>query len=145
MEAVGVNGWIPGCVVKRMKIGLSRNPKERLAILHAYQPPVDLKIIRTIYVENMKEVETALHAEFKHCNVKLLNSKEYFDLNPIDLIRVHWAMTRYETQVSSFADIPKRAVAGGLVALLGAGLVIGYGIEKSVARPLPQQNIEDVR
>lgn len=133
IEAIGVNGWIPGCVVKRYKIGLSRNPEARLQTFHANQPPVDLRIVRTIYVERMKEVEDALHNEFKHCNVKLVKSREFFDLNPIDLARVHWAMTRHETRVWSFADVPRRAIAGGLVALLGVGLLIGYGVRESAA------------
>ncbi|MBP5976634.1 GIY-YIG nuclease family protein [Brasilonema sp. CT11] len=133
IEAIGVNGWFPGCVIKRFKIGLSRNPEARLNTFHANQPPVDMRIVRTIYVEDMKEVETALHNEFKHCNVKLLKSREFFDLNPIDLTRVHWAMTRHETRVWSFADIPKRAVAGGLVALLGVGLLIGYSVRENAA------------
>ncbi|MBP5977010.1 GIY-YIG nuclease family protein [Brasilonema sp. CT11] len=139
IEAIGVNGWIPGCVVKRYKIGLSRNPEARLTTFHANQPPVDMRIVRTIYVEDMKATETALHKEFKHCNVKLVKSREFFDLNPINLARVHWAMTRHETRVWSFADVPKRAVAGGLVALLGVGLMIGYGL-----RATPQPRLEPI-
>ena len=130
IEAIGVNGIIPGCVVKRYKIGLSRSPESRLATFHANQPPVDMRIVRTIYVEDMKSVETALHNEFKHCNVKLLKSREFFDLNPVDLARVHWAMSRHETRVWTYNDIPKRAIIGGLVALLGVGLLLGHGMRQ---------------
>lgn len=62
-------------------------------------------------------------------------------MNPVDLARVHWAMTRHETRVWSFADVPKRAVAGGLVALLGMGLLIGYGVRESAA-PQNQPQVE---
>lgn len=135
MQAEGYHGLIPGCVLTRCKIGLSRNPELRVQNFHSNQPPCNIKILRTIYVEDMKSTEDALHKEFKHCNVKLIKSREWFDINPIDLARVHWAMTRHETRVWSFADVPKRAIAGGLAALLGVGLLIGYGLRESSATP----------
>ncbi|WP_169157619.1 hypothetical protein [Brasilonema bromeliae] len=40
-------------------------------------------------------------------------------------------MTQYETRIWSFADIPKWAIADGLVALLGVGLLIRNGIREN--------------
>jgi hypothetical protein len=128
--AEGYHGWIPGCVLKRVKIGLSRNPEARLETFHSNQPPCNLRILRTIYVEDMGEVENKLHQVFKNSNVKLKKSREFFDLMPWQMVQVHWLMTQHETKVWSYADIPKRAFVGGLIALLGVGVMIGH-----VARP----------
>ena len=131
IEAVGVNGWLPGCVVKRYKIGLSRNPEGRLQTFHANQPPVDMRIVRTIYVDDMKSIEDILHNTFKHCNVKLLKSREFFDLNPLDLARVHWMFNQYDSKRNH--KISPRVIGGAIVALLGVGLLIGYGLRESTA------------
>ena len=64
--AEGYHGWIPGCVLKRVKIGLSRNPEARLETFHSNQPPCNLRILRTIYVEDMATVEAKLHQIFKN-------------------------------------------------------------------------------
>ena len=128
--AEGYHGWLPGCVLKRVKIGLSRDPEARLETFHSNQPPCNLRILRTIYVEDMAEVEGKLHQIFKNSNVKLKKSREFFDLMPWQMVQVHWLMTQHETKVWSYADIPKRALAGGLIALLGVGVMIGH-----IARP----------
>ncbi|WP_414589125.1 GIY-YIG nuclease family protein [Scytonema sp. PCC 10023] len=139
--AEGYHGWVPGCVLKRVKIGLSRNPEARLETFHSNQPPCNLRILRTIYVENMAEVEQRLHQVFKNSNVKLKKSREFFDLLPWQMAYLHWLMSQYEVKVWSYADIPKRAIAGGLVALLGVGLLVGYGIRESTT-PQLEQTIE---
>ncbi|NEQ19574.1 MAG: GIY-YIG nuclease family protein [Microcoleus sp. SIO2G3] len=139
--AEGYHGWLPGCILKRVKIGLSRNPEARLDTFHSNQPPCNLRILRTIYVEDMAEVEQRLHQIFKNSNVKLKKSREFFDLLPWQMAYLHWLMSQHEVKVWSYADIPKRAIAGGLVALLGVGLLIGYGIREN-ATPQLRQGIE---
>lgn len=139
IEAVSVHGIIPGCVLRRVKIGLSRNPEARLETFHSNQPPVDMKILRTIYVENMAETETYLHQVFKNSNVKLKKSREFFDLMPWQMAYLHWLMSQHEVKVWSYADIPKRAIVGGLMALLGVGLLIGYGIRENTTPQLRQE------
>lgn len=136
IEAVGYHGWLPGCVLKRVKIGLSRNPQARLDTFHSNQPPCDLKIIKTIYVENMSEVETTLHHQFKRRNVKLTKSREYFDLYPHQYAMVLWAFSRYESHRVTFEDIPKRAIVGGLIVLMGLGMLIGQGIKEDTPQPM---------
>ncbi len=141
LEAVGVTGIIPGKLVRRCKIGLSRNPELRLQNFVDNQPPCDFRIIKAIYVSDMASVEDQLHAKFKHCNIKLEKSREWFNLNPWQYQQALWAFSRYESHRISFENIPVRLVAGGLVALLGIGLFIGYGIRES-ATPQLQQEIE---
>ncbi|MFB2772549.1 hypothetical protein ACE1AT_25195 [Pelatocladus sp. BLCC-F211] len=51
IEAENVTGIIPGRLVRRCKIGLSRNPQMRLDALHSSQPPCNYAILRTIYKE----------------------------------------------------------------------------------------------
>ena len=72
MEAEGYHGLIPGAWLRRCKIGLSRNPEARLDNFHRNQPPCNVKILKTIYVENMADVEGKLHQQFSRCNVKLI-------------------------------------------------------------------------
>jgi hypothetical protein len=78
----------------------------------------------------MATVETKLHQVFKKSNVKLKKSREFFGLLPWQMAQVHWLMSQHETKVWTYADIPKRAIAGGLIALVGLGVMIGH-----VARP----------
>ena len=141
IEAIHVTGIIPGKLVRRCKIGLSRNPELRLQNFIDNQPPCDFQIVKAIYVEDMATVEDHLHAQFKHCNLKLEKSREWFDLNPWQYAMVLWAFSRYESHRISLEDVPVRLVAGGLVALLGVGLLIGYGIREN-ATPQVQQRIE---
>lgn len=141
MRAKGYHGLVPGCVLYRCKIGLSRNPESRLQTFIDNQPPCDIEIIKTIYVQDMETVESTLHQQFKHCNVKLVKSREWFDLNPWQYQMALWAFSRYESRRISFEGIPVRLVAGGLVALLGVVLLIGYGMRENVT-PQMQQSIE---
>lgn len=139
IEAIGVTGIIPGKLVRRCKIGLSRNPELRLQNFIDNQPPCNFRIIKAIYVEDMASVEDELHARFKHCNIKLEKSREWFDLNLWQYAMALWAFSRYDSGHNH--SIPPRVIAGGLVALLGVGLLIGYGMRESAA-PQVQQRIE---
>lgn len=120
IEAIGFHGIIPGCYLKRCKIGLSRNPQARLDAFHDNQPPCDLRIVRTIYVNDMEVVETQLHKQFRSCNVKLKKSREWFDLNPWQFWLVQRSLDRYEKKLN-----PSRIPA---TALIVAGLIGGIAI-----------------
>lgn len=143
IEAKNVSGVIPGPLLKKCKIGLSRNPEMRLDALHNSQPPCDYVILRTIYVEDMVEVEDLLHKDFKHCNVKLNKSREWFDLNPLDFWRVQMAFSRYgrEYGLRKVKPVPVRAVVGGLVALLGIGILIGQVVRQPQSESTPQVEV----
>ena len=123
------HGWIPGAVLGRYKIGLSRDVDRRLDTLHSSQPPTDLEVVKVIAVEDMASVEAELHQVFKSQNVKLLKSREYFDLNPLQVHHCLWLMRRYESRRWSKADIPVKAITGGLIALLGVGMLIGQSFQ----------------
>ena len=143
IEAINVTGIIPGKLVRRCKIGLSRNPEMRLQNFIDNQPPCNFQIIKAIYVEDMAAVEDTLHNQFKHCNIKLEKSREWFDLNVWQYAMVLWAFSRYESRRITFENIPVRLVAGGLVALLGVGILIGQSMRSPQVQPrieaLPQQ------
>jgi hypothetical protein len=135
LEAEGYHGIYPGCILRRVKIGLSRDVDQRLDTLHSNQPCCDYKLIKVIYVESMSDVETRLHQIFKNSNVKLKKSREYFDLYPWQMVYLHWLMSQHEVKVWTFADIPKRAIAGGLIALVGLGMLIGQSIKEPQVQP----------
>lgn len=145
IEAEGVHGIIPGYLLRRIKIGLSRNPEARLETFHSNQPPVDMKILRTIYVEDMAEVEARLHQVFKNSNVKLKKSREFFDLYPWQMAYLHWLMSQHEVKVWSYADIPKRAIAGGLLALLGLGVMIGHVMRPDTPQIQPMTTRQETK
>jgi hypothetical protein len=82
-EAKGYHGIIPGLLLKRCKIGLSRNPEQRvrqIASFEGSQPPCDIAILLTVQVQDMKLIEGKLHKRFARKNVKLKKSREWFDL-----------------------------------------------------------------
>jgi Meiotically up-regulated gene 113 len=141
MEAEHFHGIIPGCYLRRCKIGLSRNPQMRLDTFHSNQPPCNIKILRTIYVEDMELVESELHQQFKHCNVKLLKSREWFDLSPIDFIRVNWAFSKYETHQISLSEIPVKAVLAVTLIIISAGLMLSKSPPKPVSAKSGLQKI----
>ncbi len=125
MEAEGYHGLIPGCFLRRVKIGLSRNPQKRLDDFHSNQPPCNIRIIRTIFVEDMKKVEDELHEQFKHSSVTLHRSREWFDLDPLQFWQVQQAFNRYEKPRFSFAlNLPSRLVVASTIGLLGASLLL---------------------
>lgn len=83
MIAKGYHGWVPGCIMKRCKIGLSRSPEQRvrqIASFEGSQPPCDIEILMTVYVSDMLAVERRLHKRFNSSNVTLKRSREWFDL-----------------------------------------------------------------
>jgi hypothetical protein len=128
IEAIGVTGIIPGRLVRRCKIGLSRNPGVRLQNFIDNQPPCDFRIVKAIFVQDMASIEDALHARFKHCNIKLEKSREWHDFNPWQYQMVLWAFSRYESRRASFSGLPRRAAVGALLGLLGLSILVGHGM-----------------
>lgn len=126
MQAEGYHGLIPGFYLRRCKIGLSRNPELRLENFHSSQPPCNIKILKTVYVQDMADVEARLHQQFKNCQVKgLAKSREWFDLNPVQIAAVKWAFAKYDIHVFSFEELPVRLILLCLLGLLGVGIVAG--------------------
>ncbi|ARV58008.1 hypothetical protein BZZ01_04560 [Nostocales cyanobacterium HT-58-2] len=118
MEAIGFHGILPGCYLRRCKIGLSENPQKRLAQILSNQPPCDIKIIKSIYVKNMAGVESLLHKQFKNCNVKLIKSREWFDLNPLQFYQVCRAFNYYEKPNKFRIPLPLVLIGISLIGLL---------------------------
>lgn len=140
LKAKGMHGIFPGCYLSRVKIGLSRNVERRLETLHSNQPPTDLEVIKIIAVENMVEVENYLHQVFKNQNVKLVRSREYFDLNPFQLRYCIYLMNRNRADIKrAHNPISMKALAGGLIALLGVGILIGQSFQP---QSTPQVKVE---
>jgi hypothetical protein len=139
LKAKDFHGWIPGCYLSRVKIGLSRDVDRRLEALHSNQPPTDLEVVKVIAVEDMASVEAELHRVFKSQNVKLIKSREYFDLNPLQVQHCLWLMRCYEARRWSSSEIPVKAITGGLIALLGVGMLIGHSFQ---SEPTNQIKIE---
>ncbi|MBD2598600.1 GIY-YIG nuclease family protein [Nostoc spongiaeforme FACHB-130] len=126
MEAEGYHGLIPGFYLRRCKIGLSRNPQLRLENFHANQPPCNIKILTTVYVQDMAEVETQLHNQFKHCQVKsLVKSREWFDFNPLQMAMVRYAIAKYDIHVFTFDELPVQLILLCLLGLLSVGIITG--------------------
>ena len=96
MQAIGYGGIFPGALIGRYKIGLSRSPQNRLDQLLSAQPCCDIEIVHTVAVEDMADAESELHRVFKNSNVKLAKSREWFNLNPIQVRQCIWLMNRYE-------------------------------------------------
>ncbi|MBW4450754.1 MAG: GIY-YIG nuclease family protein [Spirirestis rafaelensis WJT71-NPBG6] len=139
-RAVGFHGWLPGAVLGRYKIGLSRNPEARLDTFHSNQPPCNLEIVRIIEVEDMGETESLIHQQFKASNVKLTKSREWFDLMPWQVVMVHLVFNRHEIKRSR-PNLPVKAIAGGLIALLGVGMLLGQGL----SQPAPPQQVQQIK
>lgn len=129
LKAKGFHGVVPGAIVGRYKIGLSRDVERRLDTLHSNQPPTDLEVVKVIAVEDMATVEEELHQVFKKHNVKLVKSREWFDLDPLQLQRCLWLMRNYEARRRSASEIPAYAIAGALITLLGVGMLIGQSFQ----------------
>lgn len=99
--AQGYHGIIPGLLLKRCKIGLSRNPEARvkqIASFEGSQPPCDISILETIYVQDMKLVEGKLHKKFKSSSVKLKKSREWFDLWVWQIWLIYFWMKVYQVK-----------------------------------------------
>lgn len=144
MKAIGYGGLIPGCLIGRYKIGLSRNPEVRLEQLLSAQPCCDVEIIHTVAVEDMALVEGELHRVFKNSNVKLIKSREWFNLNPLQVHRCIWLMNRYEFR-HRYQSISVKAIAGGLIALLGVGILIGHTSHSQNLQNLPVSATEKIK
>ena len=141
MRAIGYGGIIPGALIGRYKIGLSRNPEARLDQLLTAQPCCDIEIVHTVAVDDMAEVEGELHKIFKNSNVSLIKSKEWFNLNPLQVQRCICLMNqadikRVQNQIST------KAIAGGIIALLGVGMLIGQSFQSEPTKATNQIRIE---
>jgi T5orf172 domain len=142
IEAKNVTGLIPGKLIRKCKIGLTRNPDARLQALLTNQPPCDYAILREIFVDDMAAVEAALHQKFNHCNIKLQKSREWFSLNPWQFMRVQSAFNRYERDRKSFS---KSQIAGLLLALAGIGVLLGTALQPDSPVPAKQQATQSTR
>ena len=143
MQAIGYGGIIPGVLIGRYKIGLSRSPQNRLDQLHSAQPCCDIEIVHTVAVEDMADAESELHRVFKNSNVKLAKSREWFNLNPLQVQQCIWLMNRYER--SHCPTISMKAVVGGLIALLGMGVMIGHSFESPAPQEIQHQKARNFR
>lgn len=132
IEAVDFHGWLPGCYLRRVKIGLTRNINRRLEGLALNQPPCNYKVVALIQVEDMATVEKFLQTKFKHCQVKLEKSREYFDLNPVDYAYCLWLFRRM-SNVAVWQYINFHQIVA--TALVVAGLVV-------LAAPVIQQQLQ---
>ncbi|WP_193200599.1 GIY-YIG nuclease family protein [Nostoc sp. MG11] len=143
IEAVGFHGWIPGCCLRRVKIGLTRNINRRLDGLALNQPPCDYKVVALIQVDDMASVESLLHNKFKHCWVKLEKSREYFDLNPIDYAYCLWLFRRLNQQSISM-PLTFRQIAATALVVTGLATMAFPVIQKSfqpAAEPIPESQL----
>jgi len=98
VKAIGYHGLIPGCLLGRYKIGLTRDLNRRLDEFHSTQPPCDYEIVASVFVENMLDEEQRLHKIFRTSNVKLKKSREYFDLLPWQVARAKWEFSRLKNK-----------------------------------------------
>ena len=115
MRAIGYGGIIPGCLIGRYKIGLSRNPEVRLDQLLSAQPCCDIEIVHTVDVADMAEIESELHEIFKNSNTPLIKSQEWFDFYPWQVQRCLWLMNRADIK-RYHKPISTKAIAGRLKA-----------------------------
>lgn len=138
MEAEGYHGLIPGCYLRRCKIGLSRNPEARLDNFHRNQPPCNVKILKTIYVEDMADVEGELHQQFSQCNVELIKSQEWFDFNTVQFLMVNWEFERRSLHVFSLSDLPIKLIIFSMIGLVGVGTVAGRLTSQPPIQPQKQ-------
>lgn len=121
IEALGYHGWLPGCYLKRCKIGLTRNIERRLNDFASNQPPCDIRLIKCIAVSDMAEAEGILHTQYKSANVKLQKSREWFDLYPWEVQIIKFKMNGLEA--SEKPQIKLKYIAA--LALIIGGLSMG--------------------
>jgi T5orf172 domain len=93
MVADGFHGLMGG-LVRRVKIGLSRNPMAREDRLNSNQPPCNINVIDTVYVYRMKDCEDYLHKKYKSHHVKLRKSTEWFDF---DYVSYHLLLNDFKS------------------------------------------------
>lgn len=123
IEAIGFHGF--GSPLKRCKIGLSRNPAARRQNFVDSQFPCDVKIIKSIFVEDMLEAENRLHNQFNFCNVELEKSQEWFDFSPWHYLRALAAFHMNEVHVFSFSELPFKSIGISLFSVLTIGILLG--------------------
>lgn len=74
----------------------------------------------------MTEVETQLHYQFKHCQVRgLVKSREWFDFNPLQMAVVRYAIAKHDIHVFTFDELPAKLIIFCLLGLLGTGIIAG--------------------
>ncbi|AVH68577.1 GIY-YIG nuclease family protein [Nostoc sp. 'Peltigera membranacea cyanobiont' N6] len=144
MEAEGYHGLIPGCYLRRCKIGLSRNPEARLDNFHRNQPPCNVKILKTIYVEDMADVEGELHQQFSQCNVELIKSQEWFDFNPVQFLMVNWEFEKRSLYVFSLSELPIKLIIFSMIGVLAMGAIAGTQLGFS-HQPESQPLLQDAK
>ena len=143
--ASGYDGIIPGKFpgVRRCKIGLSVDPNMRLQQLESSQPPCDYKIVKTIFVENMADVEAMVHEDFQDCNVSLKKSREWFDLFPWQYAALLMRFSKYESDyglVKSSSISINRVMVGGLITVLGVALLVSSMQPQTPTTPATSTN-----
>ncbi|MEM7726052.1 MAG: GIY-YIG nuclease family protein [Cyanobacteria bacterium P01_A01_bin.45] len=131
IEAIGFHGIIPGKLVRRCKIGLSRNPQLRRQNFVDSQFPCNVRIVKSIWVEDMLKIETQLHQIFNFCNVELEKSREWFDLTPWQFYRCLWELRKREPLVWSLKDIPVKTIAIGLCCTIGLSSLTVMSYQKA--------------
>jgi hypothetical protein len=156
LKALGFHGIVPGCVLTRVKIGLTRHLQNRIDQLEGGQAPCNYKVIRSIYVQNMAEVERQLHQQFKHRNVKLNRSREFFDLSPWEMLMVHCAFSRHDRAMNVTIPLASRPGLAKLLMLSGLGLLLFtavsgqfhtpskktiHGVSKAIASPVHHRTL----
>lgn len=117
IEAIGFGGIIPGKFLRRCKIGLSRDPDARLYRFKTSQFPCDVRIVVTIYTEDMAATEDDLHELFEHNHVKIEKSREWFDLPPWQYYRCLWAFKSRELLLFTISELPITKVMKGILAI----------------------------
>lgn len=156
LKCEGFHGVVPGCLLSRVKIGLTRNLQNRIDQLEGGQSPCNYKVVKSIYVSDMAEVEGLLHQQFKHCNVKLHRSREFFDLNPLEMIKVQWLMSRYDRAINVTIPLTSHPSFAKLLVLSGLGILLftalsdqfqssesqqPHSVSKAVASPVHHKKV----
>lgn len=99
----------------RYKIGLSNNVQRRLKELNGQQAPCPIKLLHYIEVNNMNQVETKLHKQYKPSR----KHGEWFDF-------FVWELPLVWLQYQHFARASKRNMIKPIsIEVFRAGLVIG--------------------
>ncbi len=93
----------------------------------------------------MAEVEKKLHQQFKHCNVKLNRSREFFDLNPLEMMKVNWAFSRHDQAMNATIPLSSRPSFAKFLILSGLGLLLYTAISGQFQQPQSQSTHEVVK
>ncbi len=120
--ASGFHGVFPGCFLFRCKIGLASDAQKRLERLESIQAPCNYRLIKVIKVRDMAAVESQLHKQFSTNNVALKRSREWFDLNILQLWCACQAFQRYENHprygINRVYRFPLKLIARAIASLL---------------------------